>query len=97
PVVSVSTLASSGTSTTTGSTAPSAPPASGTRLFTGSGANWLYSAPTGSGINIASITGGMQFAINVHTGGFDYPVQYTDGSHGCTNFTDTLQYNYGDH
>ena len=39
----------------------------------------------------------MTFKVNTHDGGFDYPVVYTDGTHGCTTFTDTLQYNYTDH
>jgi hypothetical protein len=40
---------------------------------------------------------GFPVGLNTHDGGFDYPVETTDGSHGCTNFTDTLQYNFGDH
>lgn len=39
----------------------------------------------------------MQFQVNTHDGGFDYPVVYTDGTHGCTTFTDTLQYAFTDH
>lgn len=38
----------------------------------------------------------MTIGVNTHDGGFDYPVVYTDGTHGCTTFTDTLQYNYTD-
>lgn len=38
----------------------------------------------------------MKFSVNTHDGGFDYPVVYTDGTHGCTTFTDTLQYAYTD-
>ena len=34
--------------------------------------------------------------MNTHDGGFDYPVQYTDGTHGTTTFTDTRYYNFGD-
>lgn len=34
----------------------------------------------------------MRFGVNAHDGGFDYPIQYADGSLGCTNFTDTLIY-----
>ena|GEM_PF-1878679 len=74
------------------------PPATsgGSRLFPSSAADWLYSAPTGTGINISGVTSGMRFDLNTHAQGFDYPVEYTDGSHGCTNFTDTLQYQYTD-
>lgn len=77
-------------------TPPPPPPGAGTRLFPSSSADWLYSAPSGTGINISGVTGGMRFELNTHTQGFDYPVQYTDGTHGCTNFTDTLQYRYTD-
>ncbi|HXR98401.1 MAG TPA: fibronectin type III domain-containing protein [Terriglobales bacterium] len=73
------------------------PPTAGARLFPAAAANWLYSAPTGSGLNISSMVQGIKIGVNTHDGGFDYPVVYTDGSHGCTNFTDTLQYQYGDH
>lgn len=79
--------------------APPPPPATspGARLFPGSAANWLYSAPTGAGLNISGAVGGLGIGVNAHDGGFDYPVQYTDGTHGCTNFTDTLQYAFTDH
>jgi hypothetical protein len=62
------------------------------RLFPAAAADWLYTAPTGSGLNISSIAAGMSFTVDTHAGGFDYPVVTTDGSHGCTTFTDTLQY-----
>ncbi|MGH9466062.1 MAG: hypothetical protein ACRD1Y_01785 [Terriglobales bacterium] len=67
------------------------------RLFPSPSADWLYTAPTGSPVNISSMTEGMQFSVNAHSGGYDYPVTYTDGSLGCTPFTDTLVYNYSDH
>ncbi|MGH9483111.1 MAG: hypothetical protein ACRD1L_13570, partial [Terriglobales bacterium] len=76
---------------------PPPPPPSGSRLFPSPAADWLYSAPSGTGLDISSITSGIRFDLNTHSQGFDYPVTYTDGSHGCTNFTDTLQYNYTDH
>ncbi len=105
PVQTVTTLASagsgsgsgtgSGTGTGTGAGTGSGISTSGTRLFPASGADWLYSAPTGTGLNISGTTGGMTFQVNTHTQGFDYPVAYTDGSHGCTTFTDTLVYNLG--
>ncbi len=66
------------------------------RLFPGSGADWLYSAPTGTGIDISSQVSGSTFTLDTHDGGFDYPVQYTDGTHGCTTFTDTLVYSFKD-
>jgi hypothetical protein len=74
--------------------APSQPaPAAATpRLFSGPGAAWLYSPPSGSSINISSMTGGIAFSLNAHDGGFDYPVVYTRGTHGCTTFTDALIY-----
>jgi hypothetical protein len=62
---------------------------SGNRIFTGPGANWLYSAPTGSGISIASQTSGLGFGIHAHTDHWDFPVQYTDGTHGTTTFNDS--------
>jgi hypothetical protein len=71
---------------------PAAPP----RLFSASAAAWLYSAPTGPSLDISSITSGIPFTINVHATGFDYPVAYTDGTHGCTTFTDTLLFPYRD-
>jgi len=71
-------------------------PAPAARLFSGSGAAWLYTAPTGSGLNISSITSGMHFKVNAHDGGFDYPIQYADGSLGCTTFTDTRIYGRND-
>lgn len=79
-------------------TAPpvSAPGATGNRLFTSASADWLYSAPTGTGKDISGTTANMSFGLDTHDGGFDYPVQYTDGTHGCTTFTDTQYYGYKD-
>lgn len=48
------------------------------------------------GVDISGTTSGMGFNVNTHDGGFDYPVEFTDGTHGCTNFTDTLKFNYPD-
>ena len=62
----------------------------------GQAAWWLYSAPTGTPINISNTTSGMTFNINAHDGGYDYPVQYADGSNGCTTFTDVGSYNFND-
>ena len=67
------------------------------RLFPSASADWLYSAPTGSPTDISSMTSSLGFGLHTHQDGFDYPVQYTDGTHGCTNFTDTLIYNFTDH
>lgn len=80
---------------TTANAASSNPPSS--RLFTNSAADWLYSPPTGTGINISTTTSNITFHVNTHDGGFDYPVQYTDGTHGCTNFNDTGHWNFNDH
>lgn len=87
----------SATASVTVTAAPPVSPAPGTRLFPASAANWLYSAPSGSGLNISSAVGGLGINVNAHDSGFDYPVEYTDGTHGCTNFTDTLQYAFTDH
>ncbi len=73
-----------------------APPPPAPPLFPASSAAWLYAAPTGAALNISAITSAIPFTINVHDTGFDYPVEYTDGSHGCTTFTDTLIYPYHD-
>src|SRR6185437_5461844 len=80
-----------------GSLSPGTPAASGNgHLFTGSAAAWLYSAPTGSGLNISGMTAAMPINLNTHTAGFDYPVQYADGSNGCTTFTDKKYYDLQD-
>lgn len=65
-------------------------------LFTSPTAAWLYNPPTGSGINISSTTSQLGFSLNTGAGGFNYPVQYTDGTHGCTTFTDTASFSYSD-
>ncbi|MGH9413382.1 MAG: hypothetical protein ACRD0Y_06535 [Terriglobales bacterium] len=77
-------------------TAPVAPaaPAAPAKLFPAAAAAWLYSAPTGTPIDISSLK--MGFDLNTHDGGFDFPVEYTDGTHGCTTFTDTIEYNLQD-
>jgi hypothetical protein len=69
----------------------SSPTASAKRLFTSSAANWLYSAPTGSGISIASVTASLQTHIYICCS-WNYPVQYTDATHGYTTFSDTAYY-----
>ncbi|HXE30619.1 MAG TPA: hypothetical protein VN515_02330 [Terriglobales bacterium] len=74
--------------------APSSAP-SGQR-FTAPAAQWLYSAPGGPGLNISGMASSLPFHVNTHADGFDFPVQYTDWSHGCTTFTDTRYYNYAD-
>ncbi|TAN24243.1 MAG: fibronectin type III domain-containing protein [Acidobacteria bacterium] len=83
-----------GTVTTAAAPPPPPPPTTGTRLFPAAAADWLYSPPTGTPLNISSIASAMGFHLNTHDGGYDYPVQYTDGTHGCTTFTDTLIYSY---
>lgn len=66
------------------------------RLFPGAGAQWLYAPPTGTPLNISSMTSGLGFGLRTHQDGFDYPVVFTRGRHGCTEFTDTLIYAYTD-
>ncbi|MGH9476923.1 MAG: hypothetical protein ACRD1C_11415 [Terriglobales bacterium] len=75
---------------------PPAPSAAAAPVKLFPNAAWLYSAPSGAGLNISSITAGMRFVLNTHDGGYDYPVQYTDGTHGCTTFSDTLQHHFHD-
>lgn len=65
-------------------------------LFTSPTAAWLYNPPTGGGTDISSTTSKLGFSLNVGSGGFNYPVQYTDGTHGCTTFTDTASFAYTD-
>lgn len=65
-------------------------------IFSSVGASWLYSAPTGAALDISGLTSGMKFFVNTHDGGFDYPVQFADGSDGYTTFTDTAIYNFKD-
>lgn len=88
----------SASATVTVTAAPTTPPPSSgsTRLFTNASADWLYSAPTGTGKDISGTTSKMAFALDTHDGGFDYPVQYTDGTHGCTTFTDSSIFGYRD-
>ncbi len=85
----VTITAATGTGSGSGSGTPSV-------LFTSPGAAWLYNPPTGQGIDISSTASQLGFSLNVASGGFSYPVQYTDGTHGCTTFTDTAVYNYTD-
>ncbi|MGH9476922.1 MAG: hypothetical protein ACRD1C_11410 [Terriglobales bacterium] len=66
---------------------PPPPPDTSSRLFPN--AAWLYAAPSGTGLDISSMTAAMGLALNTHDGGFDYPVTYTDGTHGCTTFNDS--------
>jgi len=66
------------------------------QLFTSAGAAWLYNPPSGSGLNISGMVQGLTVQVNTHDQGFDYPVQYADGSLGCTTFTDTLYYQFND-
>ncbi|MGH9519867.1 MAG: hypothetical protein ACRD2D_09450, partial [Terriglobales bacterium] len=79
-----------------GGSAAAAPVAASGRLFTAAAAQWLYAAPQGSGLNISGMLGGARLALNAHDGGFDFPVQYTDGKSGCTSFTDRHIFNYAD-
>ncbi|MGH9483949.1 MAG: hypothetical protein ACRD1F_02740, partial [Terriglobales bacterium] len=72
------------------------PDAGAARLFPSASADWLYTAPSGSGLDIFSITSTIDLGVNTPQGGFDFPVQYADGSGGCTTFTDTVPYNLKD-
>ncbi len=67
------------------------------RLFPGAGAQWLYSPPSGAPLNISNLASSLGFGLRTHQDGFDYPVEYTRGRHGCTEFTDTGNYGYQDH
>ncbi len=49
-------------------------------------AKWLTTAPTGGGSSIAFLNAG--FLLNDHKGGFDYPEDTADGSHGWYTFHD---------
>lgn len=60
-------------------------------------AAWLDHPPAGPALNISGMASGLTFHLNTRDGGFDYPVQYADGSRGCTAFTDTRLLNYRDH
>ena len=58
--------------------------AASSRLFPN--AAWLYTAPRGKGFGIANYN--AQVTIDTHDGGFDYPIQYSNHSHGTMTFTD---------
>lgn len=73
---------------------PAGPDRTLPRLFPAAAAGWLYTAPVGPGLDISSQVTGLSTGINAHDGGFDYPVQYTDGSQGCLDFTDTAVYSF---
>jgi hypothetical protein len=68
------------------------------RMFatTGPAGYWLYARPTNTGIDISSTISSLPVSINTHDGGFDYPVQYTDGTHGTTTFNDAGVYGRND-
>ncbi len=81
-------------------TAASAPSSGASAPATGAlfpSAAWLYHPPAGPALNISGMASGLTFHLNTRDGGFDYPVAYADGSHGCTTFTDTRVLNYHDH
>lgn len=74
-------------SSVTGSSRANAASASSSpsgRLFPNAG--WLYRAPSGSNWGLASYH--AKVSIDAHDGGFDYPIQYTDGSNGTMTFSD---------
>lgn len=84
------------TAAATSSPSSSTPSSTYGPVFTAASAQWLYSAPTGTGLNIASITGSMTFLVHSQADGWNYPVQYATGANGCTTFTDTEYYAYTD-
>ncbi|MGH9484487.1 MAG: hypothetical protein ACRD1F_05470, partial [Terriglobales bacterium] len=49
------------------------PDAGAARLFPSASADWLYTAPSGSGLDISSITSTIDFGVNTPQGGFDFP------------------------
>lgn len=68
----------------------------GLTTFTNNSASWLYSAPTGPYTDISSQTQNLTFVVDSHAGSWDYPVQFTDGTHGTTTFDDFHWYNRTD-
>lgn len=71
-------------------------PRSSNRLFTSSSADWFYTAPKGTGLSISSITSSLRFSIDTWDGGWNYPVQFTDATHGYTTFNDIGSYGRND-
>jgi hypothetical protein len=55
------------------------------RLFTSPRADWIYSAPGGSGIDITDPS--LRFTFATTDNGDGRPVEFTDGTHGVTIFT----------
>jgi hypothetical protein len=47
-------------------------------------------------MDISAMTSWIPIKLNTHDGGFDFPVQYADGSLGCTTFTDYGVYGWTD-
>lgn len=53
-------------------------------------ASYLYTPPAGAHADIGAWPGvaALRPALNVHGNGYDYPVQFSDGTHGATTFDD---------
>lgn len=68
----------------------------GLSAYTATAASYLYSQPTGSYTDISADSGLTSVALNTHDGGFDHPVQFTDGTHGTTEFNDYGFYSQND-
>lgn len=62
--------------------------AQGLSELTSTSAAYIHEAPTGSYTDISSDSGLTSVGLLTHDGGFDMPIQYTDGTHGTTTFDD---------
>ena len=71
-------------SSVSGTSRASAASSSSGQLFPN--AKWLYAAPSGNSIDLSSYHASV--SIDAHDGGFDYPIQYADGSNGTMTFSD---------
>ena len=68
------------------------------RYLASPSARYLYSAPSGPHRDISAVSGiaTLQPTVNIHPGGYDYPIQFTRGRHGWTTFDDVHWYHYRD-
>lgn len=66
--------------------------AQGLATLTSSSAAYAYSAPTGAYTDISSHSGLSYVTLQTHDYGYDFPIQYTDGTHGTTPFDDSHWY-----
>ncbi len=63
--------------------------AQGLAALTSSSAAYAYLAPTGTYTSISSNSGLSTVSLDTHDHGYDFPIQYTDGTHGTTTFDDS--------